>query len=557
MVARGGVGGGEFKVPVSDLLSGTAIVDWDLSPTMQPARLQSDSFPPPYSDVVLNAISIAGDSYSGTYVAPPAGYVATMMYGTFTEFPISQDIYFYWKPVTGSGVPHSVVVMTPTLVQVFSMTVDPTLGLHVVASPFSGYVDPAFQLGDTVLVQITATGDVSIKTPNLVSGVLSNITLSAGAKLAVLVQLSESYTTASGQMSVNDLGSGLLPDAGFNSPTTIQPAGLPAGAVNTNILRVTVPGVYNGVNYAVNEAALVLDAVNGIVAPMAYESIRQPTGLGLYLVNVGPMHEHKDLSTLNAELASKGIFPKYLYIVYRDTTIPDSVDINFSSYCGVVLMTDNALNNVITSPNSDIIIVGPANYGLLWEGVWNVGVVNARGVRLGGSLRLFCSVFDGYQIESLSVTAEIHATYMSGAGIRIRDFHIFSPASIDNGCNAKFFANDGANCGTVQFFGNCRWNNIELYSTALQLMSGSHHGNITAKVGSFPQLPYALVTLKEGAIYDYGYINTTGIPPFIHSEYAILIERGILCSWGGSANNINNFCNLAQGSIGGGGAVLA
>lgn len=557
MVSRVGDGGGEFKVPVSDLLSGSSILNWDLSPVVQPAYLQSGILPPPYDDVVLNTIAVTGDSYSAAYVAPPSGFLAVMGHGTFTDLPPTEDIYFYWKPMTGSGDAHMLAILNTSLTTDMSLYVDPTFGLHAQTDLYSDWVDPAFQYGDVVLVQISATGQISVKTANVTTGILDTITLSTGSKVAIFAGLTPDTVTATGQLSVDDLGSGLLPDAGYNSPTTSQPAGLPIGAANTNILRVTVPGVHNNVNYLVNEAALVLDAANGIVAPMAYESIRQPKGLGLYLVNVGPAEEHKDLSTLNAELASKGIFPKYLYIVYRGTTLPDSVDVNFASCNGVVLMTDSGLDNVVTNTSCSFMIVGPANYGILWGGEWHLGNVNACGVRLGTSLRLHCNIFVGRQIECNSSQTEIHASHMGSAGIRIRDFHIFSPLSSDASCYGKFYANDGMNCGTVAFYGNCHWNSIELYGCRLNLMSGHHHGGVEAKLDSFPQLPYAIVTLKEGAVFDYGYISAPSAPPFTTSEYAVFIERGILCWWGGSSGNINNFCNLGQGTIGSGGAVLA
>lgn len=542
MVSRDGVG--EFKVPVSDLLGGSNIVDWDLTPSTQLSSIQPMVLPPPYNTVLMNAVDVVGNAYTADYVAPSGGYSGVLGAAKFTETPLSGDTVFYWKPLSGAS-NNKLIIITASFTNEVEFYHVPGQGLRLNTASYTDWVDPAFSLGDTVMIQITAAGALSIKTPNVTTGVLDTLPLAAGSSVVAMVDLSPGTPTGSGELAGSDLGSGLIPDAGFNPPSSIQPAGLPAGAANKDILRVTVPGQYQNVNYAVNEAALVLDAANGIVAPMAYESIIQPLGIGLYFVNVGPAEEHKNLSTLHAELASKGIFPKYLYVAYRDTTVPDTTEIVFPGLVGAVLMTDSGLGNVVSNSNAAVTVIGPASYGVTWEGAWNLGNVTARNIRLGHSLVLHTNTFDGINIECASSNAVIHAA-SNATPIRIKNFGVMSNLPLSTGQYCHFFAGDGAVAGRVEFSGNCSWTTVFLHGCSLDCVGGYHSGGVNFYDAGLlaANIPNVVVTIKEGANVHIPTVFSDISEVGVQVPYGVYLDRGIGYAWGASGD-ITSITNVA------------
>lgn len=527
LISRPGEGSGEYKASIGELLSGNRIVEWDLTPVEQPAILQVGTVPPPYTSMFLNTTAVVGNSYSAAYVAPTGGETGVMGMAKLFDMPVGYNVAFYWSPTTG-GSHNKLNLLNASLSSDFTFYFLEGSGLHVQSGGYSDWTDPQFQIEDVVLIQISATGELSIKTPNMVSGVLNTITLSQGAMVAGMIDLSVTIPYGSGMLSTSDLGSGLVPDEGYLAPTTLAPAGLPEGALEKNILRVTVPGTYQGVKYAVNEAALVLDAGNGIVAPMTYESIVQPQGMGLYLVNVGPSEEHTSLSTVVQELASKGIFPKYLYVVYRGTTVANNTDINFNGLAGAVLLTDSELGNVVNSPGSSFTIVGPTNYGVLWEGAWSLGNVKARNIRLGNDLVLHTNTFDGINIECASSNAVIHAA-SNAIPIRIKNFGVMSNSPLDTGQYCHFFAGDGAVAGLVEFSGNCHWTTVFLHGCSLDCKGGYHSGGVQFLDAGLlaANIPNAIITIKEGATVHVPALFANISEVGVQVPYGVYLDRGV------------------------------
>ena len=114
MVSRAGPSGGEFKVPVSQLLGGSNIVDWDLTPTVQLSTITPMVLPPPYNSILFNVVSVVGEEYTANYVAPPGGYSGVIGAAKFTETPLAGNTAFYWKPLTGNS-NNKLVIFTTTL----------------------------------------------------------------------------------------------------------------------------------------------------------------------------------------------------------------------------------------------------------------------------------------------------------------------------------------------------------------------------------------------------------------------------------------------------------
>ena len=487
---------------------GGTVRNWDLTPVSQPASITVWSIPAPYTDVIYNPVGVVGNEYSADWVTIPGGYSMEMSAAILATAPFTGNVAFWWKPMVG-GAANTLQFMDATLNATLIMFVHPTLGLHIAAGyptrNYNAYTDPDFIEGDVVLVQVSSGGAISVKTPNLGTTAIDTITIASGDVIVAFGDMHPTNApTITGQLAGSDLGSGLTVDAGFVAITTTSPPGLPAGSVNGDLLKVTVPGSYNGVPYSVNEGAAVVDAGNGLVTPMVYESIVQPVAYELLTITVGPAEEHKSLKTLHTELVNKGIFAKYLYIIYRGTTVENSLDIAFPGTMGVVILTDAGLNNVVTNASANVTITGTAGYGILWGGEWHVGTVYARNVRFDASLRLHCSTFDGINIESLSSQTELHASEVNNPAVKIRNLGVLSPDNQTASITLKIFANNGTAAGVVELYGYTAKAQLECTGGMVRLVGGTHHLLYITyqRVSEFFPDPPCITDVTEGAVFS-------------------------------------------------------
>ncbi len=287
-----------------------------------------------------------------------------------------------------------------------------------------------------------------------------------------------------------------------------------------DILQITVPGTYNGVPFAVNEGAMVMDADNGLVAPMVYESVIQPVSYELLIIGVGPLEEYKSLKTLHTELINKGIFAKFLYIVYKDTTIEDSLDLSFPTCQGVIILTDTGLNNVVTNNSCYLTAQGTNTHGILFEGEWHLGTFIARNLRLGGKIYASTSM-DIINLECISSTAELHLN--SGSyqnGIQITNFHSFTPIIQSTPTRCKFFCNNGTEYGNIVLRGTTEAYTLETNGCAVVLKGGNHKFGLT-----------------------YNHINDT----FVNPHQVVLVTEMATCFASIAVPNPNAWADIPRG----------
>lgn len=450
------------------------MIDWDLTPVVTPAVPSVLVFPAPYDTIIYNAATVTGNTYSATYVAPPQGLAMTYGAASLATDPFGSNIAFWWKPVSGINSAHILEILKPDLSAALTISVTAPGTLTAQTQNFLGPIDTDFQPGDTVLVQVSSTNEVSIKTRSVATSfVIDTITIPTGSSVIVLSALDNSvHTSISGELGASDLGSGLVPDNGF-LPIGSLSSIIPPSAHNLDVLKVTVAGSYNGVSYLVNEAATVVDAANRVVAPMARGTIVEPHPFGLFFVNVGPNETYTSLATLSADLIRNGIFPKYLYIVYRGTTIEDSIDLTFPGIEGVTLVTDSDLGNVVTNTNAYITVVG-SPYGILLEGEWHIHQLTARNLRLGQTTKIYASNIDIINLDCVSGSAELHVTNASNPAVSITNFHVFAPYNQEQEVTCKIYCHTGTQYGTVNLHGYSKIGDLNLYGCYAVADGGNH-----------------------------------------------------------------------------------
>lgn len=546
-VARpGGPDAGDYAATLDEIAGKIRpnIIPWDLTPQLIPVTLSIFPLPSPYNTLLANVINIVGDQYSGTYVTPPPGYTGIGALGVFATAPFTGNKCFYWKPTAGDS-NNQITIMNPTsFVSSFQMYYSDGSGLHVqVGNSYSQWVDINFQQNDVALVQIAADGNISIKTANVNTGPLGVAPIASGDVLLVSCSLNGPGDQVSGCISAaNDFGSGITPDNGYTSLSTNAPPGIPNTAKDGDILRASQIGTYNGVSYAVNEAALVLDAQNGVVAPMTYASIKQPKGFQIFFAQVGPNEHYQSLSNLNQDLINEGIFPKYLYINYMSNTVEDSVDLALPGIAQAILLVDSGVGSVVNM-NAWMNLVGPSG-GLQIEGEWHVGSVSARRVLLGISAKFYVNFFDGIDIQSAG-SPEIHSSTVEFDAVRIRNLASFDSNNQNSTQRIKFYLNDGVNHGTVLISGLTREAELDLYGCSLRTSVGNHQ--LTAHyhfIDANFNDPQYLIEVIEGAtlsVVSLTAIDEQNLGKSLNNGVAV--ERGI-AHLPASGVNITNLCNL-------------
>lgn len=483
--------------------SGGAVRQWDLTPITLPATATVWAVPAPYTNQIYNVAGVFGTQYNAERVPLPegSGYYTEMSIVELAVAPFIGNTAFWWKPMVG-GVDNTLqLIETNTFLAIFNMYVHPTLGLHVVTNNYNynDYADPAFVEGDTVLVQISDTGVLSIKTANITTTIIDTLVIAAGDVVAAIGYLDPSHaSTITGQLAGSDLGSGIAVDVGYVAINTQAPGGLPAQSANGDILQVTVPGTYKGVPFTVNEGAIVMDADNGLVAPMVYESVVQPIAFSILFLNVGPTYEYKSLHTLHTDLINRGIFCNNLYVVYSGTTIESNAYLSFPSIDIVVIIVTNSANNTVTNTDCSMVASGGRADGIYLSGNWEIGSLYATKLSLDGTIRAHNGIIQITDFDSLSTTNLLQSKF----GLHITNFGPFKtsfPIAIISKCSFHCYDESQGTAGVVQLRGNTNRAEIDLHGCNLEVYGGNHSFSVTYHHRNEASNPNSVVVVKEMA----------------------------------------------------------
>lgn len=530
---------------------GVQVIDWDLQPQVLDATPIPYILIPPASQLSTNDVVVTGDQY---YVSGSSGIHYGVM--KFADLPMTGKWYFYWQPQTGykdqSGMSSSIGALPYDITQgngVWDRIGVNSNGMTAGLAALNYVQDPLFDVGQVCLVEFDCdTGEMYLTTQNMPRTLATGSPFIPQANhfiggLLVLANPT-GYVVLNASISVQDLGSGFVPDPAFQPLQATYDPPIPVEAINGDILRVTYAGTYNGVPYDVDEGAIVLDQDLGTLLPVIREQFVEPLGIEFMSVVVSPEHTYKKLETLYEDLVANGIFGVNLHVQVLGPHTFDNptVELAFPNFMGVAITMDEPFSD----PFMTLKVYGHGSFGITLIGEWEVGDFTARNLRISDYSNIKASNMDIVGFESTGTLGVLEATY----DIKIKNAGTFSTEEVDS--PTAFHAYPGAGSLTLLGYFNC---SVTVHNGYVVVDKGST-GNLgvayTQEIGQTPP-PYLVYVTGGSTVYPVS-LSNIGDPSFEIAE-AIHINRGTAYYNGGSGY-FTAYSNLTQGVIDPAGLLL-
>lgn len=543
-------GPGLGLVPVPDTGGGANVIDWDLEPQILDATPVPYVLIPPASQLFTNDVVVTGDQY---YVSGSSGVHYGVM--KFADLPMTGKWYFYWQPQTGykdqsersssiGAFPYDITQGSGVWDRIGVNSDGMTAGLAAL-----NYVqDPLFDVGQVCLVEFDCdTGEMYLTTPNMPR------TLATGSPFIpqanhfigglLLLANPTGYVVLNASISVQDLGSGFVPDPAFQPLQATYDPPIPVEAINGDILRVISAGSFQNVPYDVNEGAIVADKDNSVLIPVVRDQFVEPVCIPFLAVSVGPNETYKKLETLYQDLINEGKFGVYLFVLVVEghTFDNNTVELSFPNFTGVSIDQQAALN----APSLDLSVWGSSPYGIGLSGEWNVERFTARNLRIGPNTTIqstFRMNIIGLDSNG-SETAVLRTTDPYVGDMVLKDVCALNTEEVDS--PTKFHAYPGTGVVTLLGYFNCSVTIHNGYVTVDKGSTGNLGVAYTQEIGQTPP-PYLVYVTGGSTVYP-EVLNNLDDPSFEIAE-AIHINRGT-AYYDGAVGYFTNYCNLTQGVI--------
>lgn len=535
-------------VPVPDTGGGANVINWDLEPQILDATPIPYILIPPASQMITNEVVVTGDQY---YISASSGVHYGVM--KFADLPMTGKWYFYWQPQTGykdqSGRASYIGAFPYDITQgsgVWDQIGVNSNGMIAGLAALNYVQDPLFDVGQVCLVEFDCdTGEMYLTTQNMPRTLATGGPFIPQANhfiggLLILVNPT-GYVVLNASISVQDLGSGFVPDPAFQPLQSTYDPAIPVEAVNGDILRVVSAGSFQNVPYDVNEGAIVADKDNSVLIPVVRDQFVEPSCFPLLVVSVGPNEIYKKLETLYQDLINEGKFGVYLFVqvVEGHTFDNNTVELSFPNFTGVSIHQQATLN----APSLNLYVWGSSTYGVLLSGEWNVNTFTARSLRIASDTIIQASRMDIVGLESTGSTAVLRTTDPYVGDMVLKDVCAFSTVSPVTA--TSFHAYPGTGVVDLMGYSNCSITVHNGYVRLNNCSSGDVSVRYTQEIGQTP--PQYLLYVKGGSTVSPTALINTNDPSF-EINYAVYIDRGTVYA-GGASGYFTNYCNLTQGVI--------